>query len=324
MKKYFLFIMLFLTSTFTWAGDGESDTAGAADIVNLINSMLGNSSSADADVNGDGIVNIADVVFLLNMALPSEDGIVINKVTTPVVEEITGTWCGYCPIGTVGLKRTKEIYGDKVITIALHTGDIMDVDAFDNVINMNTSGGVPASLLNRKNTDVYPHYSVLDYYCKLALQEVADGYIGAVAKWTDESKTNFEVKTAVEMDETSGINFSIGFALVANGLKGEGSNWAQSNYLAGDTYYAEDPYMGYLTQLGEKIYDIEYDHVAIAGWGADYGIEGSQNQKSFSQTLSLSNIRYDLVQDKDKLSVVVYLLNSATGEIVNATQIGIK
>ena len=324
MKKFLLFVLLFSTSTFSWAGDGESNEVSAADIVNMINYMLGNTSSADADVNGDGIVNIADLVLTLNKLLSSgsPDGIEIKRVTTPVVEEITGTWCGWCPIGTVGLKRTKEIFGEKVITLALHTGDIMGVSDFANVINMSTSGGVPASMLNRKERDVYPHYYYLERYCNNALEEVADGYIGAVATWTDESKTAFEVKTAAEFVQSSGIEYSIGIALVADGLKGEGWQWAQSNYLSGDDRYADDPYMGYLTQLGDEITDIEYDHVAIAGWGVDYGIEGSKNQTSFSQTLSIAD--NTLVQDKDKLSVVVYLLNSSTGEIVNATQVNIQ
>ncbi|MGN0220898.1 MAG: hypothetical protein ACI4BA_02080, partial [Prevotella sp.] len=48
-----------------------------------------------------------------------------------LVEEITGTWCGYCPRGIVGLKNLKRDLGDKVITVAGHfPSDISSADAY--------------------------------------------------------------------------------------------------------------------------------------------------------------------------------------------------
>ena len=39
-----------------------------------------------------------------------------------VVEEFTGTWCGNCPRGIVGMQRLEEDFGDRFIGIAIHTG----------------------------------------------------------------------------------------------------------------------------------------------------------------------------------------------------------
>ena len=58
---------------------------------------------------------------------PSADGNLITVIekpaSTPVVEEFTGMWCGWCPVGWDGLEKTKESFGDQVILIAVHGGD---------------------------------------------------------------------------------------------------------------------------------------------------------------------------------------------------------
>ena len=45
----------------------------------------------------------------------------------PLVEEYTGTWCGWCPRGYVGLEHMKEIYGDEFVGISYHNGDKMAI-----------------------------------------------------------------------------------------------------------------------------------------------------------------------------------------------------
>lgn len=45
----------------------------------------------------------------------------------PLVEEYTGTWCGYCPRGYVGMEHMKEIYGDEFVGIAYHNRDKMEI-----------------------------------------------------------------------------------------------------------------------------------------------------------------------------------------------------
>lgn len=47
----------------------------------------------------------------------------------PLVEEYTGTWCGWCPRGYVGMEHMKEIYGDEFVGIAYHNDDKMAIMA---------------------------------------------------------------------------------------------------------------------------------------------------------------------------------------------------
>lgn len=48
----------------------------------------------------------------------------------PLVEEYTGTWCGYCPRGYVGMEHMKEIYGDEFVGVAYHYNDKMEITQY--------------------------------------------------------------------------------------------------------------------------------------------------------------------------------------------------
>ena len=65
-------------------------------------------------VNGNQ--NIAEDNTASNSIIALEKG----AERTSVVEELTGTWCGWCPRGHVGLENLKKTFGDKVITLAGH------------------------------------------------------------------------------------------------------------------------------------------------------------------------------------------------------------
>ena len=63
------------------------------------------------------------------------DGSVAHLAFEPmhkvVIEEGTGQWCGYCPMGILSFEYLKEIYPDQFIGIAVHNNDNMMVDEYD-------------------------------------------------------------------------------------------------------------------------------------------------------------------------------------------------
>ncbi len=88
----------------------------------------------------------------------SKSILVVNEVFPKVVvyEEGTGTWCGYCPRGHVGLKDMAHNHNDgSFIGIAVHNGDPMTVAAYNSAISAQISG-YPSGLLNRNPGEVDP------------------------------------------------------------------------------------------------------------------------------------------------------------------------
>ena len=72
-----------------------------------------------------------------------------------VVEEATGTWCGWCPRGAVNMDLIAADHSDVAIPIAVHNGDPMTISSYNGPFSA-TVGGYPSGHLDRKITDINP------------------------------------------------------------------------------------------------------------------------------------------------------------------------
>jgi thiol-disulfide isomerase/thioredoxin len=72
-----------------------------------------------------------------------------------VVEDFTGTWCGYCPRVSYAASLVEE-QTDKVFVVGVHNGDQM-ANSFGNALeNMYNITGFPTAYIDRANTWSYP------------------------------------------------------------------------------------------------------------------------------------------------------------------------
>lgn len=246
-----------------------------------------------------------------------------------VVEEFTGTWCQWCTRGIVGLDLMKKTFGDQVITIAAHDGDPMYAEDYGFIFRY--SAGFPSCVINRGETiDPYwgtnlsskPFGIEADIEKELAIPVV--GSIQPTATWTNKEKTAINIKTATTfvVDDDS-APYQIGFILIEDGMRGAGSEWAQQNAYTG--YSGGDENLRVMGAKPSPITNMEYNHVAVAAWGADKGLSGSVSSpiradvpQVFTCVKSIADNQ--LIQDKEKLSVVALLLDKNTGKIINAAE----
>ena len=238
----------------------------------------------------------------------------------PVVEEFTGTWCGYCPYGFVGMEKTHETYGDKVALIAVHKGDVMEIIDYSAI---DSPSGYPGARINREY-DLYPSADYLKYYLDYILENyVSIASIEATASWTGPEMTaiKLDTKTKFVYSDENG-QYGLAFVLVEDGLKGSGSDWRQANYLSGGS---GDSDMQFWFNSGSYVSGLEFNHVPVAAWNVKKGIDGSVNPnivdgavQDFSYEVNISNKK--LIQDKSKLKVIAMLIDRTTGYIINAAQ----
>ena len=310
---------------------GAGSATGTQNIQLTVTKINGQPNEVEAKVNGS--------IFVLSE----------TAQRTPLVEEYTGTWCGWCPRGMVGLEKIAEDYKDKVIPIAIHNGDPMEIDAYTGVIASNISG-FPSMLIDRAaNVDPYYGSSEASYGVKddveAAFKNLAAGTIAVKAAWADKELTRINIETQTKMmysEPESSV--AIGYVVVADGLSGKGREWAQSNYYSGDEEAADgDAELLKLVEQDEYIIGMEFNHVAVAAWGVENGVEGSitgaitagQNITStFKADLTTALIGTsrlsedeadhvtvaDLVAGRD-LQVVAILFNKQSGEVINAAEV---
>lgn len=297
------------------------DKTGVQDLTLTITKVNGQPNEIDAVAKGTLIV-LAD-----------------TPQKMPLVEEFTGTWCGWCSRGWVAMEKLTEDYKDKAVIYAVHNGDPMEIESFTSVVDT-YADGFPSLTIDR-DASLDPYYGtlVVNYGVKfdlmIALEKIAPATITVKATWADNEKTKVNIETATTaMYDVDDSSLGIGYVLVADGLTGTGREWAQANYYNGSTDELGDD-LQKLTTMGSYITGVEFDHVAIAAWGAQFGVEGSLQRvlkagepvgETFVADLSTqvagsSRVPVlELIKDK-KLHVVAYVVNRVTGEVLNANEV---
>lgn len=253
--------------------------------------------------------------------------VVKKPKVVPVLEEATGTWCGWCARGIPALNLLNKIYGNDVITIAAHGGGSGDPMILDNY-QLNVSG-YPSCMINRGEV-MDPYYGSSDQSFGISreVEAVQRSYVPAgievEAEWADESQNSIKVKTTTTfVDDVKNANYRIGYVLLADELAGDTPEWEQSNYYSGST--VKDENLEELTNKPSKIKDAVYNNVPVAVWEPFNGIEGSvpttiTKDVAMEHTYTLDIKDNTRIQKKQKLSVVALLIDKTTGKIVNAAK----
>lgn len=146
-----------------------------------------------------------------------------------VVEEFTGTGCGYCPRGLVGMEKLRQTFGDRFIGIGIHQYNSSDAMYIANYPNLNFSGA-PSCRINR-GKEIDPYYGSGGDVCDDFRMEMnIPAMVNVDVKGTmNEAMTEVEATAYIEPLYDSS-DYTLELALVADGLSGTTSAWWQSNY----------------------------------------------------------------------------------------------
>ena len=242
----------------------------------------------------------------------------------PLVEEATGTWCGWCPRGAIGLKLLNKTFRNDVVTVAVHSEDPMELPGYSL-----HSTNFPNCQINRGDFfDPYYGSSDLVFGIKkdveAAIRQYTIGEIAVNAEWTDDSQTAIKVSTTTTfVEDVASSPYQIGYLLLEDKQTGTTSKWYQSNYFAGTSN--TDPNLKTLVMSPSKMQDVEYDYVPVGVWQHLTGIEGSlpatitsEVPMNYTYTLDIADNTH--IQNKAQLTVVALLLNKETGKVLNTAK----
>jgi hypothetical protein len=165
----------------------------------------------------------------LNDSTSSEfGGATFTPSPVVVIEEATGTWCGWCPRGTVYMDSIHKIHPEAV-TIAVHNNDPMTVSAYDAGMGP-LIGGYPSGLVGRK-VEADPSEFFTAYDAHKSDFSTGDITIGTPAI----SGNNLSIKADVKMAVSTKASYDYRLALVIteDDMYGTTADWAQSNFYSG-------------------------------------------------------------------------------------------
>lgn len=245
----------------------------------------------------------------------------------PMLEEFTGTWCGWCTRGFIALENLSELYGDDVVLAAYHDGDAMQAPGFP--VGDVKSLGFPSSMLNRgPSVDPYYANSNDDFGMKNAVKASMDIHVPADiqvnAYWGNEDKTVIKIQsTATFFEDKSNAGYKVGYLLINNGLSGKGAGWIQSNYYSTQAAQYDGTGLEILTTWPSKVSGLTFNDVVVETDGL-MGVDGAVPSDIAFNIPYASEFSYDIasnsvIQDKDKLYVAAFIINP-DGTILNSNK----
>lgn len=254
-----------------------------------------------------------------------------------LMEEYTGTWCGWCPKGMTALDGMSELYPERFIGLSYHKDN--DVMATDIPVPVDVPGAPSATLDRGEALD--PYFGTFPQTVTTFRDGIASDWEGICAEpttadlnltavWTDEDKSAIRAETDVKfMRPYSDADMRILYVLASDGLKGPAGDprWYQKNYYSGMSEY-EGTDLEWWVNAPRTVPEVEYNCVAV--YSPDiFGTEGSLpaeigylEELHHVQTLPLdaacNREGVSLVQDYDRLYVVAAVVDARTGRILNA------
>ena len=254
-----------------------------------------------------------------------------TPVHRPIIEEYTGTWCGWCIRGIVGMELLRETLGEDFIGVAYHNGDPMQI--MNEYGYPNSIGGFPSAYLDRTyDVDAYYGFTsgtpgaIVDAVQQLAAIETV-GDLEVTAQWTSEEKTaiSVDVSSFFSIDKDN-AKYALEVMMAADDLHGTASGWKQKNFYNGLSSYINDPRLGPWVTQPATVSGLHFNDVLVY---TSFRISGSlpttivaYEDYDYNYTFKLSDLqRPNLAQqNKDNLRIVVLIVDTSNGKVVNANK----
>lgn len=231
-----------------------------------------------------------------------------------VVEEGTGTWCGWCPRGLVLMEYIKNTYPDDFIRVALHSDDQMAGKAIDSVLGL--FAGFPSAIVDRKYDPFAEedfNAGVTEYYeAHKDIPSMADVNLEVEVESGAKSVTiSTDMKFAVDMANDD--RYRIAYYIVENNV----GPYKQNNSYSGGRY-------GKMGGWETKPSSVEtmYEDVARRLVGTVTGLKGSiPTELKAGETYNYTGKAGISEVKNDEFLVVAMVVDSKTYRIVNAKQV---
>ena len=227
---------------YTIAYDGEAGAEQHADLTQPIafcsTGNVGITLAADAaQSRKEGTLTVTKVNGNANEAASNSAKFTLFSLSeiidrNVVVEQFTGTGCGWCPRGHVGMAKMQEQFGDRFVGIALHQYSNQSRDAMyiaKTKYAPLSFGGAPSARIDR-GAEVDPYYGSgsdvrTDFAAEMAIPAMAKVEASGLI---DEDIT--KVKASVDITPLFDGKYSVEFVVIGNEITGTANSFKQANY----------------------------------------------------------------------------------------------
>jgi len=271
--------------------------------------------------------NITAWVEMANDAVLTDDTlstIVVGAAFQPthqvVIEEGTGTWCGWCPRGAVFMDSMQGAHpSNDVSLVAVHNADPMTVTNYDAGVSAMISG-YPSILVDRK--EVLDPSQVFDGYTA----HLPDFAFADLTMTPTFNGTSVDVVTTTHTAVDLNGNYRLALVVTEDDVTGTGSSWDQHDYYSFQSNNLPLVGAGHNWQTEPNpvpAADMKYDHVARVIVG---GFTGQASSLPASMTAGNTyNYTFSNVNlagwNKNNLRIILMLIDATHDIILNSKSV---
>ncbi|MFN0275154.1 MAG: Omp28-related outer membrane protein [Chitinophagales bacterium] len=233
-----------------------------------------------------------------------------------LAEEATGTWCGWCPRGSVFMDQMAADYPETFIGVAVHNSDPMEVTAYDNGVGSFPGFSGYPSVIVERNGIIDP--SELPSWYTSRIDDIQPLKATIEATYNEGTGEGTATVTAEFVTELTSIDYRFNFILTEDNVTGTTSGYDQTNYYAGGGYGEMGGYEDLPSNVDAE--DMVYDFVARTldeGWD---GTEGSIPTSVVADDVATYTYSFEIEDDweVEEMNAIVFVINNETGEILNS------
>lgn len=235
-----------------------------------------------------------------------------------VIEEYTGTGCGYCPMGWVALENMREKHPNDYIGIGVHLyneTDPMYVSPYKPWAAANITGAPQATANRMKAYGTFqPSYGNCETVYSEISKEATPVSMRIWAWYADNTKTALNTRVRVTASEDiNNLSYALAWVITRDNM----GPYGQSNYYSGGSLGT----MGGFENMGSKP-EIMFNDVArdIVHWNGLQGSVPSSLKRNQPHHYDLTLSTADPASVHGDLNIIALLIDKTRGEIVTAAK----
>lgn len=258
-------------------------------------------------------VNGKDCNFKANQEISANIKVLDHAFLRRVVcEEFSGTWCGFCPRGMVGMDRMSKKYPGRFLPVSAHGGDRLEIetDSISYADFIDACPGAPYSNVNRRFKGD-PFNDIQNMFDLEAASENHIAFELREAQW-DADRNFIDLKAVYYSDiDIASPQYHISYTVTEDGVTG----YSQANYFSGTANELDG-----WENKSNPTDDFEFNDLARAIFGGYHGTPARYSDMIANEEYTHTyRIRIpDNVRDKNNIKITGQIIDHKTGFIVNA------
>ena len=251
----------------------------------------------------------------------SIDGVTVTDGKGVMIEEATGTWCTFCPRGTILMDMMSTCFPDNFVGIAVHNADPMVNNTYDAFVTGQPGfSGFPSVFYNREGIEALDQAALTNASVN-EMQDDVEVSLGISADY-DEATRVINARVFADFIEAPGSGAKWVGIISENNVTGTAAGYNQINAYAGDALGSMGGYEALPGSVpaAQMVYDLVGRDFLTPVDGSDADLDDME--AGGSAMFEFESFTLPNAINAEETDLTIALVND-DGEVINVKQISL-